>query len=70
MRKSGKYKASIKKSFVLNMSPTKEDVYRFLNKNPNFRNPQEINLYAKYLSQNFQYFTKLKETIPQYFIDA
>ena len=59
-RKDIKTKSTVKKTLPLNTSLTKEDVYRFLSKNPNSRTYQEINIYAKYLSNNFQYFTKLK----------
>ena len=51
---------AVRKSLSLNLIVTKEDVYRFLMKNPNSRTNQEINIYARYLSQHFQYFTKLK----------
>ena len=51
---------AVRKSLSLNLIVTKEDVYRFLMKNPNSRTNQEISIYAKYLSQHFQYFTKLK----------
>ena len=59
-RKSIKIK-NARKTLRLGLNLTKEDVYRFLNKNPNARTLQEINIYAKYLSTNFQYFKKLKD---------
>ena len=59
-RKSLKVRIQNRKSVNSLAVLTKEDVFRFLNKNPNIRTPQEIFLYAKYLSKNFQYFTKLK----------
>ena len=60
-RKLIKTKSTVKKTPPSNASLTKEDVYRFLSKSPNSRTSQEINIYAKYLSYNFQYFTKLKK---------
>ena len=59
-RKSGKIKTGAKKSILVNVILQKEDVYPFFSKNPNLRTPQEISVYAKYLSKNYQYFTKLK----------
>ena len=60
LRKTLKGKQSIKKNLPISIAITKEDVYQFLSKNPNLRSPPEINIYAKYLSKTFHYFTKLK----------
>ena len=61
-RKLTKTKSTAKRtSSYFNIILTKEDVYKFLSKNTNSRTAQEINTYAKYLSNKFQYFTKLKE---------
>ena len=58
-RKSVKIK--FKKKSITPLIISKEDVFRFLNKVPNMRSGQEIQAYAKYLSDNYQYFTKLKD---------
>ena len=61
IRKDIKPKSTIKKEQQKTSGNlTKQDVYNFLSKNPNKRTYQEIKIYAKYLSNNFQYFTKLK----------
>ena len=61
IRKDVKTKSTIKKDQQpLIDHLTKKDVYNFLSKNPNKRTFQEIKIYAKYLSNNFQYFSKLK----------
>ena len=60
LRISGKIKNNAKKSLLVNVILQKEDVYPFFSKNPSLRTPQEISVYAKYLSKNYQYFTKLK----------
>ena len=61
MRKDVKPKSTIKKEQQPIIDTlTKKDVYNFLSKNPNQRTFHEIKIYAKYLSNNFQYFTKLK----------
>ena len=61
IRKDIKPKSTIKKEQQKTSGNlTKQDVYNFLSKSPNKRTFQEIKIYAKYLSNNFQYFTKLK----------
>ena len=54
-------KTKLNKKSISTQIISKEDVFNFLSKLPNLRSSQEIRLYARYLSQNYQYFTKLKD---------
>ena len=50
-----KYKGSI--AFI---NITKKDLFNFFSKAPSLRTKQEVEIFANYLSENYQYFTKLK----------
>lgn len=55
------YKKTLRNQKIIN----KDYVFAFLLKNPNSRKEQEINSVAKYLSDNYQYFTNLKNVDSQ-----
>ena len=49
-----------KRMLVNDIELTKSDVYELFNKASNARTDQEIQIFAKYLSQKYDYFKKLK----------
>ena len=60
IRKSLRKSRIKKRNELMNKILTKEDVYEFLSKSSNLRSLQEIHFYGEYLSNNFNYFAKLR----------
>ena len=61
MRPRAKTNTHYKKAKLRNIDITRQDIYEFFNKAPGLRTEQEIELYGKYLSLNYEYFKKVKE---------
>ena len=59
--KTKTFSEKAEKTKTTNLDISKKDLYEFFRRAPSLRMSKDIELYADYLSQNYQYFIKLKK---------